>query len=149
VIMRPLDLESRLSPPPRDFAGVAWVNIGVIALFFSLAGSRFILAPGLLIELPKMDPASMTAVETSVVVKYSRDDVILFGNGKYSPAELKVAFEEYVKKNPSAKGSTLLVIADKQVSLQALTRLGDIATAAGFMGLVMSGDSARTEASAK
>jgi biopolymer transport protein ExbD len=139
MITRPLDLESRLSPPPRDFTAVAWVNAGVIALFFTLLGSRFVLAPGLLIELPTMDPASMSAVETSVVVNYRRDGVILFGTGMYSPAELQAALEEYVRKHPASKGSTLQVNADKQVSTQALTNLGDIAAAAGFAKMVVAG----------
>lgn len=139
MITRPLDLESRLSPPPRDFTAVAWVNAGLIVLFFSLLGSRFVLAPGLLVELPKMDPGSMTAAETSVVLKYSRDDVILFGSGRYSPAELKNVFAEFMRKNPSARGSTLLVIADKQVSVQAQVELGTIAAEAGFRNMVVGG----------
>lgn len=139
MITRPLDLESRLSPPPRDFTAVAWVNAGVIVLFFSLLGSRFVLAPGLLIELPKMDAASMTAVETSVVVNYRRDGVILFGTGMYSLAEVKDALAEYVKTHPGARGSTLQVNPDKQVSAQALLAFGDIAAEAGFGNIVVAG----------
>jgi biopolymer transport protein ExbD len=140
MITRPLDLESRLSPPPRDFAAVAWVNVSVIALFFSLLGSRFVLAPGMLVELPKMDPTSLSAVETSVVINYRRDDVILFGTGMYSLAELKVALAEYVRQHPETRGSTLQVNADKQVSAQAFTDLGGIAAAAGFGNMIVAGD---------
>ena len=46
MITRPLELETRLSPPPRDLDFVAWVNVGVIVLFFSLLGSSFVLPPG-------------------------------------------------------------------------------------------------------
>lgn len=140
MITRPLELESRLSPPPRDFTAVAWVNVGVIVLFFSLLGSRFVLSPGLLVELPRMDQASMTAAETSVVVTYSRDGVILFGSGMYSPTELQGVLEEYVIRHPAAKGSTLQVNADKQVSAQALAKLAEIAAAAGFANLAFAGE---------
>ncbi len=82
MITRPLNLVSRLSPPPRDLNAVAWVNVGVVVLFFSLLGSRFVLAPGVLvgtgeagaIELPMVNASSMTAVATSVVVTYRRSN---------------------------------------------------------------------------
>ena len=86
MITRPLDLESRLSPPPRDFTAVAWVNVGVIVLFFSLLGSRFVLAPGLLVELPAVDSASASVVAAPVMVTYLRDNLILFEDGKYALA---------------------------------------------------------------
>ncbi len=79
MITRPLDLESRMSPAPRDFNAVAWVNVGLIVLFFSLLGSRFVLATGVLvgvgetgaIELPTVNPASASTAATSVVVSYT------------------------------------------------------------------------------
>jgi biopolymer transport protein ExbD len=142
VITCPLELQSRLRPAPRDLDFFAWVSVGVIALFFSLLGSRFILAPGMLVELPKMSPASMRAVETSVVVVYRRDEVILFGTGMYSLADLKKPLEEQAKNHP---GSTLHVIADRQVSTQALAKLGELAAAAGFVNMLVAGDRASAE----
>lgn len=47
MIVRPLDLASRLRPEPRDFDALFYVNAGMLALFFSLFGSRFVIAPGL------------------------------------------------------------------------------------------------------
>jgi biopolymer transport protein ExbD len=149
MITRPFDLVSRLSPPPRDFTAVAWVNVGVIVLFFSLLGSRFVLAPGLLVELPKANAEIINAVETSAVITYRRDGVILFGTGNYSLIELKVALEDYVKKHPEAKGSTLQVNADKQVSAQALGDLSDVAAAAGFANMVMARDHAAPDVTSK
>ena len=135
---QPFELVSRLSPPPRDFNAIAWVNVAVVVLFFGLLGSRFVLAPGQLMELPTMAPASLTAVETSVVVNYRRDDVILFGAGMYSLADIKTPLEEYARKHP---GATLQVNADKQVSAEALFKLGDVAASAGFTRMLVSGKS--------
>ena len=47
MITRPLDLASRLRPPPRGLDWIFFVNVGLLALFFSVFGSRFVLAPGL------------------------------------------------------------------------------------------------------
>jgi biopolymer transport protein ExbD len=142
MITRPLDLVSRLSPPPRDLNAVAWINVGAIVLFFSLLGSRFVLAPGVLIgvgdsgvvELPAVDPASLNNVATSVVVSYRRDNVILFEGGRYTLAELKTPMEAYAKHNP---GAVMLVQADRQVSTQALADLGAMARSVGFANIIV------------
>lgn len=142
MITRPLDLESRLSAPPRDLNAVAWVNVGVIVLFFSLLGSRFVLAPGVLvgvgdagaIELPMVNASSITTVATSVVVTYRRDNVILFQGGMYNLTELRKHMEVYAKRHP---GTVLQVNADKQVSTQAWADLCAMASAVGFANVVL------------
>lgn len=145
MITRPLDLESRMSPPPRDFNAVAWVNVGLIVLFFTLLGSRFVLATGVLvgvgeagaIELPSVNPASASTAATSVVVSYRRDNVILFEGGMYSLAELRKHMEAYTRNNP---GSVMLVRADKQVSNQALADLFAMAGAVGFKNVLLAAE---------
>src|SRR4051812_50199863 len=92
MITRPLELESRLSPPPRDLDFFAWVNVGLIALFFTLLGSRFVLAPGLLVgsadfRLPATQ--GLQAFPTaSVVVSYRQDERIVFAGGFFQTASL-------------------------------------------------------------
>lgn len=149
MITRPLELESRMSPPPRDFNAVAWVNVGLIVLFFSLLGSRFVLATGVLvgvgegaIELPSVNPASASTAATSVVVSYRRDNVILFEGGMYSLAELRKHMEAYTRNNP---GSVMLVRADKQVSNQALADLFAMAGAVGFKNVLLAAEPTGSE----
>jgi biopolymer transport protein ExbD len=140
MITRPLELESRLSPPPRDLDFVAWVNVAVIALFFGVLGSRFVLAPGLLIGVgsPGAPAAGQTGLTAegaaSVVVSYRRDNVILFEGGMYALPELRRQLENYVKKHP---GAVMQVNADRQVSWQAILDLCDLAKSAGFAYVLM------------
>lgn len=137
MITRPLELESRLSAPPRDLDFFAWVNVGVIVLFFSLLGSPFVLAPGPLvdvsgqstIELPQVGKMEEGTRGPSVVVSYRRDNVILFEGGMYTLSELKKHMEGYAKKHP---GAVMLVLADRQVSIQDFLKLCDTARALGF-----------------
>ncbi|HEY0862923.1 MAG TPA: biopolymer transporter ExbD [Lacunisphaera sp.] len=143
-----------MSPPPRDLNAVAWVNVGLIVLFFSLLGSRFVLATGVLvevgeagaIELPSVNPASASTAATSVVVSYRRDNVILFEGGMYSLAELRRHMQAYTKNNP---GSVMLVRADKQVSNQALADLFAMAGAVGFKNVLLAAEPTRPENSPK
>ncbi|HEY8931687.1 MAG TPA: hypothetical protein VIM44_00065, partial [Rariglobus sp.] len=70
MITRPLNLSARLRPPPRGFEFLFYVNGGLIALFFVLFGSRFVLSPGLGLDfsVPSMPEAMTGAVSTDVVV---------------------------------------------------------------------------------
>ena len=142
MITRPLELESQLSPPPRDLDTVAWVNVGLIALFFTLLGSRFVLAPGLLMGAGGQDfqlPSAkgLQAVTTaSVVVYYRQDDVIYFEGANIKLPELRERLGAYAKRHP---GEVLLLIADKRVSAQAMSDLAATAQSVGFAALLVAG----------
>lgn len=141
MITSPLELQSRLSPPPRDVDFFAWVNLGLIALFFGLLGSRFVLAPGLPIgvsdsqgiDLPRVSGAVEGAAPASVVVSVRRDNVILFEGGMYTLSELRKQMEEYAKAHPRA---VMLVRADREVSMQAFLDLCDMARQVGFASVL-------------
>jgi len=143
MITRPLDLESRLSPPPRDLNFVGWVNVGVVALFFTLLGSRFVLAPGLLIgagneEFQLPETSGLQHYRTaSLVVSYRQDDVILFEGAIIKLPELHQRLEAYAKQHP---GEVLLLIADRRVSVQAITDLAAMAQSVGFAYVQLAGE---------
>jgi len=147
MITRPLDLQSRLSPPPRDLDFFAWVNAGVIVLFFTLLGSRFVLPPGTPVILDGeqqgtiVPPQGGTIVDdvggASIVVSYRRDNVILFEGGMYTLAELRKHMETYAKSHPR---SVILVRADRQVSMQAFIDLCEMARSVGFAKVVIAGE---------
>lgn len=146
MITRPLDLESRLSKPPRDFDVFFWVNAGVITLLFVMFGSRFVLAPGLAmgvngqetgIELPSVAAGSQGAGAASVVVSYRRDNVLLFEGGMFSLEELRKQMSNYVRAHP---GAVLLVRADRQVSMQAFLDLCDMARKEGFASVLIAAE---------
>ena len=149
MITHPLDLQSRLSPPPRDLDFFAWVNVALIVLFFGLLGSRFVLAPGLTIgvgnesalELPQISGANEGAGPASVVVSYRRDNVILFEGGMYTLPELRKHMETYARLHP---GAVMLVRADRQVSMQAFLDLCDMARQVGFANVLAAAEQPET-----
>lgn len=148
MITRPLELQSKLSPPPRDLDVVFWVNVGAVCLFFGLLGSRFILAPGMPVGvsavpelvLPQVGVAQPGAA--SVVVSYRRDNMILFEGGIYEFANFRPVLEAYAKAHP---GAAMLVRVDKQVSMQGFLDLCDLARAAGFANVLVAAEPAPEE----
>ncbi|AOS43447.1 Biopolymer transport protein ExbD/TolR [Lacunisphaera limnophila] len=145
MITQPLELQSRLSPAPRDLDFFAWVNVGLIALFFGLLGSRFVLAPGLAVglgnegtlALPQISGAEAGAGPASVVVSYRRDKVILFEGGMYDLKELRTHMAAYAEKHP---GAVMLVRSDAQVSMQAILDLCEMARAVGFANVLLAAE---------
>lgn len=145
MITHPLELQSRLSPPPRDLDFFAWVNVAVIVLFFGLLGSRFVLAPGMSIGvggeqnlvLPEISGATESAGPASVVVSYRRDNVILFEGGMYTLPELRKHMESYARLHP---GAVMLVRADRQVSVQAFADLCKMAESVGFANVLLAAE---------
>jgi biopolymer transport protein ExbD len=135
MITRPFDLVSRLNAPPRDFNAIAWVNVCVIVLFFSILGSRFVLAPGLLLQVDHAafglpaTPGLQNVRTASVVVGYRRDDVIMFDGAIVTLAELRDRLTIHARQHP---GEVLLLLADRQVSVKALAELSAMAQSIGF-----------------
>jgi hypothetical protein len=141
MITHPLELQSRLSAPPRDLDFFAWVNVGVIVLFFGLLGSRFVLSPGLLMGeggFQLTTSSGLQAIPTaSVVVSYKHDELILFEGAIVKLSELEVRLAAYAKQHP---GEVLLLLADKNVSAQAVAKLSVMAQSVGFNYVLLAGE---------
>ncbi len=133
MITHPLDLASRLRPPPRSFDMLFLLNGGLIVLFFFLFGSRFVLAPGLGVDfrLPQMSGAAEGATAATVVISVPRSNMVLAEDGMLNYAQLR----DWLRQRASQeKGLGLLVRADRSVPLEDLGVIAEMARAAGFTG---------------
>lgn len=140
MITQPFGLEGKLSPRPRDMDALFWVNAGAIVLFFTLLGSRFVLATGERVQLGGTGlPVLNSAVEraASVVLSYKRDNMVLFEGGIFELRQLREPLEAYVNKHP---GAVMLVRVDKQVSVQGLLEVFDLAKSAGFAEVLLAAE---------
>jgi biopolymer transport protein ExbD len=131
MISRPLDLASRLQPRPRSGIGFFFINVGLILLFFSLFGSRFVLAPGLGVDfqLPRAVGASAGAVRTSHVVTVVNAGQIFAGDGLRSPAQLR---EWLAVQAAATRQPTLLILANERVPVAVIADIAGAAAQAGF-----------------
>jgi biopolymer transport protein ExbD len=143
MITRPLDLSSRLKPQPRGFEFLFFVNAGLIALFFVMFGSRFVLAPGLGLDfsVPVMPAAVPGAVATDVVVAVKGGDLAFVEGAKVNFAGLR---QYLVERAQGRSGLVLLVQADAALSARELTEVYDMARAAGFASVQIAAESPPT-----
>jgi len=135
MIARPLDLASRLRPAPRNFDALFFVNVGLVVFFFSLLGSRFVLAPGLGMNfaLPAMAHSLDGAAPTGSMISVLPSGQI-FADGLLSMPQLREWLKAEARKS---REPSLLVRADGAVPIDRLAEIYSAATDAGFKRIVL------------
>ena len=134
MITRPLDIASKLRQEPRNFDVIFYVNVGLIALFFTLCGSRFVLAPGLGVDfqIPTVSGATAGAVATDRFISVLPSGQI-FADGLLNMNQLQEWLRVEAKK---LRDPSLLVRASAGVPISQLTEIVSAAREAGFNRIV-------------
>lgn len=128
MITRPLDLASRLRPEPRNFDWLFLVNGGLVVLFFSLFGSRFVLAPGVAV-LPAVAGATAQARPATHHVSVVSASQIFAGDGLRDLTQLR---EWLAAQARTTRSPVLLVQANETVDLGLVAEIFSLARAEGF-----------------
>ena len=132
MIARPLDLVRHLRPLPRNFDALFYVNVGLVALFFFLFGSRFVLAPGLGVDfrVPEKSGAGAGAQRTTHQITVKGPGQIIADDGPVSIEQLEAWLQ---KQKAAAKHPvTLLILASYTVPNGFLAEVASVAQRAGF-----------------
>jgi len=131
MITRPLDLASRLRPPPRNFDALFYVNVGLLAVFFGVFGSRFVLAPGVGVDfrLPLAEGANASAKAPTHVISVLANGQIFTTHGARKLEEMPAYLIQQAK---GVKDPVLLVRGDAAVPTSVLATIASAATRAKF-----------------
>jgi biopolymer transport protein ExbD len=131
MITRPLDLASKLRPEPRNFDWLFFVNAGLLVLFFSLFGSRFVLAPGLGIDfrLPTVAGATAGARAPTHVISVINSGQIFTSDGLRKLGDLRNWLAQNAK---NTRSPLLLVRGSSGVPMSVLADIANAATATGY-----------------
>ncbi len=141
MITRPLDLASRLRPEPKNFDALFFVNGGLLAVFFGLFGSHFVLAPGLSLNfrLPVMPGTEANAQSPTHMISVVNAEQIFTDDGLRKLSDLRA----WLAQQKKGAGTPLLLVrgsADVQTSV--LVEISSAAAAAGFGVLWAAGEPA-------
>jgi biopolymer transport protein ExbD len=137
MITRPLEIASRLQAPPRNFDVLFYVNGGLIAIFFMLFGSRFVLAPGMDIVLPQAAGARAGAAVTTCYISVQDSGQIFTAYGMLSSAKLADWLRERAGED---RHPALLIRASQRVPVTRLTEISSMAYRAGFVRVILAAD---------
>jgi biopolymer transport protein ExbD len=136
MITRPLDLASKLRLEPRNFDALFYVNVGVLALFFSMFGSSFVLSPGLGVDfkVPTTTNLSRAITTSTISVKNSGQ---IFADGLLSMAQLREWLKVEAKKS---KNPSLLIRMSAGVPISVQSEIVGAAAEAGFSSVTVAAE---------
>jgi hypothetical protein len=144
MITRPLDLAARLKPVPRGLDALFYVNVGALAVFFFVFGSRFVLAPGLAVDfaLPRAERVATLSLTTDVVIAVPGPDMAVVDGAVLDFKGLGEWLRSRVGPADSGEAprKRLLVQASGALPARDLARLYTLAADAGFAGVLIATD---------
>ena len=132
MIARPFDISSRLRPEPRCFDFLFYVNVGLLVLFFTLFGSRFVLAPGLGIDfqIPSVAGAAAGAQITTHRITVRQSGQIFADDGGLVSLKQLAAWLE--REKAATPQPSLLILASAAVRNDELAEIVSVARKTGF-----------------
>ena len=139
---QPLHLRRYLSTPRTGFDAVPFLDFLLIGLFFILAGSRYLFAPGISIELPTTAYDPIPGIPASVVLTVQESELIFFEGRKETMESLPRRLQHYVQTHGEV-APILLLRADRNVDLEDVLRICEMARIAGFGGVQVAAEPTR------
>lgn len=104
-------------------------DIVMLLLIFFLLTSQFVITTGVQVKLPKSE-TSETVNENQFIVTITKTNDIYFGSDKISLAELG---DRILKAKSESKEQNLVIKADKEVPIEILIKVIDIAKSTGVV----------------
>ncbi len=145
MIVQPFNFTSRLRQTSVGFDAVPFIDACLILIFFSMFGSQFVVAPGVTVNLPAMQAPAADAIPTSRVLTVGEvegRELIIFDNRVLSLETLENSFAQHPASGP---GEVLLLRLQRDVSVQLLVRINELAGKAGFSAVQIAAEPERAE----
>ena len=120
-----------MSVPDKRIDVAPLFDVLLISLLFLLLGSRFIFAPGETISLPILQAQDAAGVATVSVLTYKSDELMIL-DGSITTLD---RWKQQIARSKTPAEGVLLVKADRELPLQTLLRLAELAREAGYSGL--------------
>lgn len=156
MITRPLDLASRLKPVARGWDTLFYVNVGALAVFFFIFGSRFVLAPGLAVDfaLPQAGVRATSMLTTDVVIAVPAPGMAVVNGAVLDFAGLGLWLREqainsdFGLEDRTAPPKRLLVQIAGTLPARDLAEIYALAADAGFAGVLIATTDAGSQTAA-
>lgn len=131
-LVDPLQLQGALKSQPRKgLDATPFVDVLIILFLFAVNSSRFVLAPGMELDLVQAGSFTQTAQTPTAALTIDRHGSIFFQGLKIPEERLGRSLESYLERHPERE-PVLLVMADVSMDLEDLFELMDQARRAGF-----------------
>lgn len=134
----PLGLVERLRPPKLRLDGVAVLDLLALALLTGLLFTRFVLLPGVRVDLPVTELRMKSEAESVSVLTIENRGMLFFDGNVYGEDGIGKALDERAADFEGME-PVLLVKAQADMNLQAFLDIVRMAEEAGFARVQVSG----------
>ncbi len=134
----PFHLLSRLKRPKNGLDLVPVLDLLVIALLLSLLFTRFVVLPGVQVELPSTDMRMQHSLSEVAVMTIGSNGMLFFNGSVYDENSIRGAFSGFVEKSDDRK-LALLVKVQSTMNIQSFLALCQAARDGGFHQVQISG----------
>jgi len=136
---QPLGLMAQLKRPPVKLDLVPVLDLLVIALLFSLLFTRFVMVPGVRVDLPdsemQMEPSNLPVA----VLTIGNRGMLFFDGAVFELNSIDRGFDRHIEKKPG-QDVVLLVKTEGSMDLQLFLKLCRMAQDAGFVQVQIAGE---------
>lgn len=141
-LCRPLDWQCHLRQPSRRWPWLVLVNLLVLSIFFVLAFSPLLTAPGVAVALPTVSSQALGSRPAQAVLSLREGRVVLLQGAVVPPAQLREQLRQLAVASREV-APVLLLKVDRHVDLQEAMEVWAEARAAGFAEIQVAAEAER------
>ena len=136
----PLGLVDHLHRPKMKLDLVPVLDLITIGLMISLLFTRFVMVPGVRVDLPDSEQRMPHHDAAVAVLTIGNKGMLYFDGSVYEQNSIERAFQRHLADVDNAKGSVLLVKTEGSMQLQVFLDLCRMAQEAGFQQVQLAGE---------
>lgn len=136
---QPLGLMAQLKRPPVKLDMVPVLDLLVIALLFSLLFTRFVMVPGVRVDLPDSEMQMQPSNLPVAVLTIGNRGMLFFDGAVFEINSINRGFKRHIEDKPG-QDVVLLVKTEGSMDLQLFLKLCRMAQDAGFVQLQIAGE---------
>ncbi len=138
MFTEPFGLLERLKKPKVSLDFVPVMDLAVIALLVSLLFTRFVVLPGVSVDLPATDMRLQHSSSALAVLTIGNNGMLFFNGSVYDGATINRAFGEYIESSNKADVALLMKV-ESGMQIEAFMELCQSAQKAGFAQVQIAG----------
>ncbi len=135
----PLGLMAQLKRPPIKLDMVPVLDLLVIALLFSLLFTRFVMVPGVRVDLPDSEMQMQPSNLPVAVLTIGNRGMLFFDGAVFELNSIERGFKKHIEEMPK-QDVVLLVKTEGSMDLQLFLKLCRMAQEAGFVQVQIAGE---------
>ena len=136
-----LRVHRRQSNRETPFNLIILIDLAFIGLLFAILLTRLVTLPGMNIDFVKTDMQVHATHSNVVILTLENTDTIFFDGGIYNMQTIESALNDYIKKEASRKGTSLIIRSDSQIDLESFLKLCSMVEDAGYKNIQILGQS--------